>query len=128
MAGIDLLRAAIHDEGQRPDIHRGVMRRHRMEWPTLWRAIDVLLAEPGEVSPSPDPTSDEFVTVRRNDVVGLLAAVDRGYQRLDELGYAPTDAYDVSLTMGRVRDVIDPPPTDDHFHDSLARYWPETTS
>lgn len=43
------LRAAIENEGLRPDVHRAIMARHRHEWPTLWRAIDALLAasEPG---------------------------------------------------------------------------------
>lgn len=37
------LRAAVEDEGPRPDLHREVMARHRAEWPTLWTAIDRLL-------------------------------------------------------------------------------------
>ena len=31
---------AIEDEGRYPRYHREIMRRHRSEWPTLWRAID----------------------------------------------------------------------------------------
>ena len=39
------LRSAITVAGPRPDIHRRIMRRHREEWPTLWKAIDNLLRE-----------------------------------------------------------------------------------
>ena len=39
------LRRAIEDEGRSPQHHRAVMAQHRHEWPTLWRAIDELLAE-----------------------------------------------------------------------------------
>lgn len=45
MTGLEQLRRAIQDEGPQPEFHRAVMRRHRAEWPTLWRAIDTLLAE-----------------------------------------------------------------------------------
>ena len=31
---------AIQDEGLVPLYHRHVMRKHRSEWPTLWKAID----------------------------------------------------------------------------------------
>lgn len=31
---------AIDDAGPQPKYHADVMRRHRAEWPTLWRAID----------------------------------------------------------------------------------------
>ncbi len=33
---------AIEDEGCMPSYHRKVMRKHRSEWPTLWRALDDL--------------------------------------------------------------------------------------
>lgn len=36
---------AIKNEGISPDHHRRVMRKHRRQWPTLWRAIDNLLEE-----------------------------------------------------------------------------------
>lgn len=38
---------AVRDEpnpGPRPEVHRDVLERHRAEWPTLWRAIDALVA------------------------------------------------------------------------------------
>lgn len=38
------LREAIRNEGSHPAWHRGIMERHRREWPTLWKAIDALLA------------------------------------------------------------------------------------
>lgn len=45
----DSLIQAIHDaiknEGISPHYHRRVMRKHRRQWPTLWRAIDNLLEE-----------------------------------------------------------------------------------
>lgn len=43
---IDAVRTAIRDEGPRPKWHRAMMERHRREWPTLWAALDALLAEP----------------------------------------------------------------------------------
>lgn len=38
-----LIRQAIYNEGPAPSVHKGTMRRHRHEWPTLWLAIDALL-------------------------------------------------------------------------------------
>jgi hypothetical protein len=35
---------AITNEGRVPGYHRQVMQRHRSEWPTLWRALDQLVA------------------------------------------------------------------------------------
>jgi hypothetical protein len=32
--------AAIDDEGPQPNHHRFTMSRHRVEWPTLWKALD----------------------------------------------------------------------------------------
>jgi len=42
---ISKLRKAIEDKGPCPEFHREIMRRHRAEWPALWRAIDALLAQ-----------------------------------------------------------------------------------
>jgi hypothetical protein len=39
-----LIVRAIKEEGVNPQHHREVMTKHRKEWPTLWRAIDRLLA------------------------------------------------------------------------------------
>jgi len=39
------LRKAIEDAGPYPESHWRIMRRHRAEWPALWRAIDALLAQ-----------------------------------------------------------------------------------
>jgi hypothetical protein len=36
--------AAINNPGPIPSMHRRVMARHRKEFPTLWSAIDALLA------------------------------------------------------------------------------------
>lgn len=41
---VDSIRSAIADPGPRPDIHRLIITRHRREWPTLWAAIDELMA------------------------------------------------------------------------------------
>lgn len=41
--GLTDLLAAIQDSGSHPVAHREIVRRHREEWPTLWRAIDDLL-------------------------------------------------------------------------------------
>lgn len=41
---VDLLARAITDEGPVPMYHRIVMDRARKEWPTLWHAIDRILA------------------------------------------------------------------------------------
>lgn len=43
---INQIREAIRNEGPNPGAHREVMGRHRREWPTLWHAIDALLALP----------------------------------------------------------------------------------
>lgn len=40
--GAALLARAVHDAGPRPDVHAAISARHRREWPSLWRAIDVL--------------------------------------------------------------------------------------
>lgn len=36
---------AIVDEGPVPPYHNRVMEKHRKEWPTLWAALDELIAE-----------------------------------------------------------------------------------
>lgn len=46
---------AIRNEGPQPEWHRGVMERHRQEWPTLWKALDDLLEVVG-----PTETVREF--------------------------------------------------------------------
>lgn len=45
MSGIDDLRKALEDEGPAPSFHRLLMKKHRAEWPVLWKAIDLILAE-----------------------------------------------------------------------------------
>lgn len=40
--GAAMLARAVHDAGPRPDVHNAISARHRREWPSLWRAIDVL--------------------------------------------------------------------------------------
>lgn len=39
---IDSVIEALDVEGRCPPQHRAVMRKHRYEWPVLWRAIDAL--------------------------------------------------------------------------------------
>lgn len=40
---------AVVIEGPQPALHRRTLRRHRRQWPTLWKAIDALVAhERGE--------------------------------------------------------------------------------
>lgn len=41
---IEALRQAILDKGPAPLRHDQIMAKHRAEWPTLWAAIDDLLA------------------------------------------------------------------------------------
>lgn len=41
---IDRLIAAIIDEGSHPQVHREILAEHRRQWPTLWDAIDRLVA------------------------------------------------------------------------------------
>lgn len=38
------VRKAIVDEGPVPRVHRRIMRRHREQWPTLWKALDDMVA------------------------------------------------------------------------------------
>jgi len=40
---LDDLNSAIFREGPNPAKHHRVMRRHRRQWPTLWRKIDRLI-------------------------------------------------------------------------------------
>lgn len=39
---LDDLSSAILREGPNPQKHRRIMRKHRRQWPTLWRKIDRL--------------------------------------------------------------------------------------
>lgn len=32
--------AAIENPGSHPDHHKYIMKKHRQEWPTLWKTID----------------------------------------------------------------------------------------
>jgi hypothetical protein len=41
---------AITNEGRVPGYHRGVMHRHRVEWPTLWAELDALRTSLARVS------------------------------------------------------------------------------
>ena len=41
-AAVDDVLRAIAVEGIAPQYHRNVMRTHRAEWPTLWKALDNL--------------------------------------------------------------------------------------
>lgn len=36
---------AVKDEGRVPEYHRAVIKKHRAEWPTLWRAVDPIIKE-----------------------------------------------------------------------------------
>lgn len=42
---IEEILKAIENEGAVPLYHRHVMRKHRSEWPTLWKAIDNSIKE-----------------------------------------------------------------------------------
>jgi hypothetical protein len=44
LKAIEKMILAIQVEGPVPQYHRHVMRKHRSEWPTLWRAIDEIVA------------------------------------------------------------------------------------
>lgn len=46
------IRAAVTNPGPKPLWHQKIMRRHRKEWPTLWKAIDTLMA-------ATDPETEE---------------------------------------------------------------------
>jgi hypothetical protein len=35
--------AAVKNNGPVPQYHRHVMKKHRDEWPTLWKAIDAII-------------------------------------------------------------------------------------
>jgi hypothetical protein len=41
---VEKLIAAIKVEGPVPQYHRHVMRKHRSEWPSLWKAIDEIVS------------------------------------------------------------------------------------
>lgn len=43
---LEAVRAAVRDKGSHPAYHDDMMARHRRQWPTLWRALDVLLKSP----------------------------------------------------------------------------------
>ena len=36
---------AVKNEGRVPAYHHAVLKEHRAEWPTLWRAIDAIIKE-----------------------------------------------------------------------------------
>jgi len=40
---VDDLSSAIANQGPSPEKHRRIMRRHRRQWPTIWRKIDRLV-------------------------------------------------------------------------------------
>lgn len=42
---------AIYIKGPAPELHDATMARHRAEWPSLWTAIDALLATTTEGEP-----------------------------------------------------------------------------
>jgi hypothetical protein len=42
---VEAIKQAIRNPGSHPAHHREVMERHRKEWPTLWKALDALLAD-----------------------------------------------------------------------------------
>lgn len=61
------LRRAVVLPGPQPQWHRSVIARHRAEWPTLWRAIDQVLAaldappaHPDEGEPEPPAPGGPF--------------------------------------------------------------------
>lgn len=73
----DDLRRAIEDRGQRPDVHDAIMRRHRAEWPTLWAAIDALLAH-SDIPPMPtDPPSFLYRVVEKSGEAVTTVTDDR---------------------------------------------------
>jgi hypothetical protein len=43
----EMFSEVINNEGPNPRHHRKVMKRHRKEWPSLWKLLDDLLEEPG---------------------------------------------------------------------------------
>ena len=53
---IEAIRAAITDAGPHPEYHYTLMERHRAEWPTLWAALDALLAAPFTQEPGSHST------------------------------------------------------------------------
>ena len=63
-AAVQAVRRAIEDAGSHPGYHRSVMKRHRAEWPALWRALDQLLEQPA-------PRGYLLVDGRGRDVVDL---------------------------------------------------------
>ncbi len=50
MSIVEEIREAILNEGPHPSLHKQIMAKHRKEWPTLWRALDKLMA--AEVEPN----------------------------------------------------------------------------
>lgn len=48
MRAVAAIVAAIQNEGPEPAFHREAIRRHRREWPSLWRALDKLLRAEAE--------------------------------------------------------------------------------
>lgn len=41
----DEIRQAVENPGLRPEYHAVLLRKHRMQWPSLWSGIDKLLKE-----------------------------------------------------------------------------------
>jgi hypothetical protein len=42
---LDGIRKAVTDEGSHPEFHRKVMKKHKREWPFLWRAISFAMLQ-----------------------------------------------------------------------------------
>ena len=75
-AALEAVRRAITDAGSHPGYHRSVMRRHRAEWPSLWHALDKLLADrPGTNAKLP-PVGYLLVDGRGRDVIETPASPD----------------------------------------------------
>lgn len=79
---VQALKAALMDKGAQPIYHAHVENVHRQQWPTLWRAIDRVVAGDGEESTMyPDQRDlfdellDEFTRYANYVLWGSIAVV-----------------------------------------------------
>lgn len=47
---------SVKNEGRNPEYHRGVLKRHRREWPYLWKRIDRAIAYFDRIPSGPKKT------------------------------------------------------------------------
>lgn len=85
MNALNDVRRAIQDPGRSPSHHREVMARHRREWPTLWAALDRLIADRRQVWPDLDQRLDLRSTLGVGEFYPIALSETEGLQEGDKV-------------------------------------------